>query len=325
MSNLRIIRKPPTPRDGSVISNRITGLLKLELKVIESVTIHGKLSSRVPSSSLLKFLNRYSVSRLFKYLRSGGSVRKDWLINLESIFPRYYALRGKQIREFIIIPGSLIKGFARSRLELLAKPDSRNNVMSCFILYTWSGRTALPSEKGYIHQQIFPSAEEFRPSCKRSRVCIVCDIFGAPGLASRVSFTDLYLSSGDVVISKVCDKNCEVALPNTVFEGWLLFEYLLPEELGLVLLALGIRSLSKSKEVLLGRYRYNCLQTAVVTFHIKDLEFIDIFSDKDLTSYGINLVNISIKRALSTYNNYFDFDIDEVTLRAEALKRIGKV
>jgi len=325
LSNLRVIRKSPTPRDGSVINNRITGLLKLELKVIEPIAVHGRLSSIIPSSSLIKFLNRHSISRIFKYLRSDGSIRKDWLMNLESIFPRYYALRGKRIREFIIIPGSLIKGFARSRLELLAKADNRNNVMSCFILYTWSGHTALPGEKGHIHQQIFPSAKEFRPSCKRSRVCIICDIFGAPGLASRVNFTDLYLSSGDIVISKVCGKKCEVALSNTVFEGWLLFEYLLPEELGLVLLALGIRSLSESREVLLGRYRYNCLQTAVVTFHVKDLEFIDIFSDKDLTSYGINLVNISIKRALTIYNNYFDFDIDEVTLRAEALKKIGKV
>lgn len=325
MNNLRIIRKPPTPRDGSLISNRITGFLELELKVKEPITIHGRLSSIIPSSSLLKFLNRYSVLRLLKYLRTSGSIRKDWLINLESIFPRYYALRGKQTREFIIIPGSLIKGFARSRLELLAKPDDKNNVMSCFTSYTWSGRAALPSEKGYIHQQIFPNAKEFRSSCKKSRVCIVCDIFGAPGLASRISFIDLYLSTGKVIISKLCNKDCEVALPNTVFRGWLLFEYLLPEELGLVLLALGIKSLSKSKEVLLGKYRYDCLQTAIVTFHIKDLELIEFFSDKKLIGYGMNLIDISINKALSMYNNYFDFDIDEVALRAEALKKMGKV
>ena len=326
MSNLlKVIRKSPTPRDGSIISGRVTGFLKLRLNIVEQTTIHGKLSSIIPSPSLKKFLNRYSIKRLYKYLRSSGNIRKDWLINLESAFPRHYTLMKRQIREYIIIPGSMIKGFSHLRLELMAKPDSKGRVMSCSRLYTWSGREALPSEKGYVHRQIFTSAKRFRPPCKGPRVCLICDIFGAPGLASRIAFTDLYLIPGNVTISEVCNRKCEVALLGTVFERWLIFEYLLPEELGLILLALGINKLNESKRVLLGRYRYQCLQTATVSFYVRDLEFIDILSDENFRDYGLEFVNLSIHRALSTYANYFDFNIDEVALRAEAIKKLGKL
>lgn len=161
------------------------------------------------------------------------------------------------------IPGSTIKGNVRSRVELSFRAR-KGKVRSCFAKSSAPLRTPpLTRTHGWRHWKIWGEVlkEDRGLPCNHTRggpVCLVCDLFGAPGLKSLVNFSDF---SGDNV--KLTELNLEheirvlAAPPNSEFKGRVTFTNVRSEELGLLLIGMGIREASREgSEVLMGRFKY---------------------------------------------------------------------
>jgi hypothetical protein len=153
------------------------------------------------------------------------------------------------------IPGSSLKGAVRSRLELTFR-GYNGSVPSCFSVI---GDVKIPS---WRHREIYRSSSENRgPPCDYLRygtVCKVCDIFGAPGLASRVHFPNLIFGDEDEISS---DLGRIVVIPRGAeSEGALLFQGMEPYELGLVLIGMG-----NLKPLLIGRGKYRGMGRILIT------------------------------------------------------------
>jgi len=167
----------------------------------------------------------------------------------------------------IVIPGTSLKGAVRSRLELLFKAVNYE-VPSCFRLAGPARSSPAPKgTHGWRHQRIWPSSLENRePSCNVSateywediKVCIVCDMFGAPGLRSRVNFGNLEpISEVGAIRVGVLIKNrpifFEFVDKDSMFKGVISIEGLSLEELGLLSIAM---RLLEDKPILIGRFKY---------------------------------------------------------------------
>ncbi|MEM2754604.1 MAG: RAMP superfamily CRISPR-associated protein, partial [Candidatus Methanomethylicia archaeon] len=184
-----------------------------------------------------------------RYLR--GEISEDEIINI--IYNQY---RGVEIRpsrrmprylDKIIIPGSSIKGAIRSRIEYKCSPS-----ISC---YSVESRELPPKQFyrrhiGYWGENVVDA----RGACSPDNVCIVCDLFGAPGLLSRVYFTDMVMSSGGVSFLK--DLGVEAVNPNSKFNlevNGVNFNF---TDLGLMLAGLEIFTGSRVP-ICAYKYRYN--------------------------------------------------------------------
>ncbi|HDN83826.1 MAG TPA: hypothetical protein ENG50_05630 [Candidatus Altiarchaeales archaeon] len=168
-----------------------------------------------------------------------------------------------------IIPGSSIKGSVRSRLEL-SFHSVDNEVPSCYIVSSRTlKREPHKGTHGWRHYKIWGDVIfEERDTCnildktfEEARVCPVCNIFGSPGLVSRVYFGDFVPVSKDCIARLMLDYNdrIEAFKPGTVFTGSILID-LEPAELGLV--SIGMKLL-KNSAILLGysKYRKRRMQT----------------------------------------------------------------
>ncbi len=165
----------------------------------------------------------------------------------------------------LCIPGSSIKGLIRSRLELLAKPIN-NSIESCFRVPSPPITTKPPKGvHGWRHVRIWwdAPAQDRRPTCNPLQegyieLCVVCNIFGAPGVASRVFFSNACCTSDVKTVKKVLDYGecLELVPPNTVFKGSFSFRGLRLEELGLILIGAGAREDGGFNEVLMGKSKY---------------------------------------------------------------------
>lgn len=166
------------------------------------------------------------------------------------------------------IPGGTVKGNVRARLELSFR--SKDNVVrACFLK---AGRPLdKPSPSGAIgwrHQRIWSHAiREDRRACNfitERKVCLLCDIFGSAGLSSLVNFSDFPLTGGSdkmEIIDLPYGMKLEAARPGSIFNGFIGFRNLTPEELGLLFLGMNLRSGRISDQVLLGRLKYHNAQT----------------------------------------------------------------
>jgi CRISPR/Cas system CSM-associated protein Csm3 (group 7 of RAMP superfamily) len=167
-----------------------------------------------------------------------------------------------------VIPGSTVKGNVRARIELSFRPRN-GQVKSCFVeagridekqqwrhIGIWGKREKriVPGRRGkkLAGQCHFdPQRDELQ------RVCLVCDLFGTTGLASLIRFSD-FVGRG----TELKEENFEFGLrletapANSVFCGKIYFFNLKPEELGLLLLGMGIESGVDGRPVLMGRLKY---------------------------------------------------------------------
>jgi hypothetical protein len=131
-----------------------------------------------------------------------------------------------------------------------------------------------------------------RQSCKYDEekspnVCIVCDMFGAPGLSSRYFFSDLILEKGDVEILKEMN-GIEAAKPNSVFSGEVIGINANFVELGILFTGLELYS---DIPVLIGAFKYqyipklkkslfrNKFEFGTVKFELVDFEPKNIAKD----------------------------------------------
>lgn len=218
-----------------------------------------KLSAIVPENSYLisgamplELPNIENIMQEVKHIKT-----KD--INLEEIesIAKQISLikRNRQritiphINNRYFIPGSTIKGAVRSRVEYKLMPKN-NECYSCYrIEEDFDPRYAINHIRFWGEKVTIP-----RGMCnaiKYDNVCIVCDMFGAPGLSSLVNFSDAIMLEGD--IERLNELNIDAIKPNSRFT--LEISCFNIDYIRLGLLFLGLELFSNSP-IILGMYKY---------------------------------------------------------------------
>ena len=182
----------------------------------------------------------------------------------------------------VCVPGSTIKGLLRSRLELC---PSRNG-SSYFCMQSNVPplmRTPNPGTHGWRHARIWERAvsEDRGPACNPLRtqdysLCKVCDIFGSPGVAGRVMPGNFCCGREACVPLTLPPKAMKVIAvrPGTRLEGRIGFSALSLDELGVLLVSMGLRRGSvEGAKILLGRYKYALRNMGVAHFKVIRAEF----------------------------------------------------
>jgi len=250
---VEVIRRLATRRDVEKEAY-LTGVLSVECTAESYLHVStGRIKFSIDEKLFTKYRNRIDYNFLVRTARNYITYEYAEIV-------RY---GGK-----IVIPGSTLKGCVRSRLELLATSKD-TKIHFCFRVSDLP--KPFPPKKGqhgWRHYEIWkPSVEEKRistngrESCDTTQgdynVCATCDLFGAPGLASRVLFENLYATDCEL-LNLVLDhyEKIEAVKPGTIFSGRIVFRNLRPYELGLVFIGLGARSNGSFETILLGKSKY---------------------------------------------------------------------
>lgn len=250
MRQVKVLRKGHTPRHTLLGLN---GVVEFKLRTVTYLHIgSGKSLSTIPKSLVSAVAGAETLENLIK------SLSADYVSAPECMETLRYGDR-------LCVPGSSIKGVIRSRLELLSSDGKLSE--SCFrVDRSRALREPLPKgTPGWRHTHIWWDApSEIRgPPCNPTAMggyslCTICDIFGAPGVSSRVFFGNACTASHVVTEVKALDHGecLELIPPNTVLEGEFGFVNLRRDELGLVLLGMGARLDGSFTEILMGRSKY---------------------------------------------------------------------
>jgi len=214
------------------------------------------------------YLHVGSGKRGVELIKSIGDVRKlvdealqGKLPNVEGYFSREAFLLNKY-GDKVVIPGSTIKGLVRSRLELSIPT-------ACHIISRPSSSSS-DSYKRIFNPAPKPS-DKFDP-IKFKEVCVVCDLLGNSGLASRVSFSDFVMTSGKVDYVKKLGGEYEVVTKGSRFVGKVVYRSIKSEEeLGMLLYGFGFRQDGSSRTLLLGRFKFADSRFGRVRFVCKNL------------------------------------------------------
>lgn len=251
-STKRVLREP-TPRD-LLLNERFNLKLTLRAKVcpksyvftgsfVEKLRVDDRLVRSV-YRVIEEYLKRPSIDVELQKLVSEVDFKLKSSIKLgpSRVLPRYDAK--------IVIPASAIKGAIRSRIEYKLSPE-----VSCYSVE----QQKLKPMKFYERHLKFWGADviKSRGSCnfaEDGKVCVVCDLFGSPSLASRIYFSDLEMTSGSVI--RLQDLNVEVVAPASEFKSTV--SIVNCDFLDLGLLFLGLELYSGSPILLCAyKYRYN--------------------------------------------------------------------
>jgi len=250
---VKINRKEITSR-----TKRLEGRFDIKLKL--RATTKGYIFSRDVFFELPKFED---FIKMIKNVKVKAKIENKDIENLVNFYDKELEKykQVQNIKNFAtlnnkkIIPASSFKGATRSRIEYKFTPYKIGNSYysnSCFSVvgnyvkysmdhkYFWSDEVLL-------YKQSCRYDEEESPY-----VCIVCDMFGAPGLSSRYYFSNLVLEQGGVEILK--EKNgIEAIKPNSVFKGEIIGINANFVELGILFAGLELYS---DIPVLIGAFKY---------------------------------------------------------------------
>lgn len=266
MSSLRVKRNPPRGRDEYThLSGRVAFILKTLSKTenehIDSFLHVGTgferlwVSEKIPT--LASEIGKIELQKL---------AMSRWK---EILGEKEYATMAT-VGNKPVIPGSSIKGNIRARMELSFVPKN-GEVRSCFSV------ASMRRTQSWRHRKIWRGRlddDRGRPCSydrERTQVCLLCDIFGAQGLASLVELTD---AVGERVQLKQIDGEYDMKLlaapPGSIFTGEMSFRNLRGSELGLIFLS-GMRldENGRGKPVLLGRLRYKGMLAGKVFGRVK--------------------------------------------------------
>lgn len=261
---LRVRRTEPTPMDR--INNKLVSTqVDFQLETKTPLFIWGGYGRGDPKPIIEKLYSSRFPSDRLKLER--------FLIQLVYEHKEAIAKPGRMIRgvpkEFysigphdIAIPGSSIKGSVRSRLEHLFKAQG-NSVGCCYCIP--KGSRTRPSK---YYQSLYSPTQRSR--CELTdddvRVCVVCNIFGALGLASHVRFSDA-IPEGKLKIEEFTvhpsrhrpfQTPIKAVAQDSCFQFDMYCQNLKTEEIGLVFMAM---RLHESKPILMGSYKYVSKQT----------------------------------------------------------------
>ncbi|ABP95323.1 MULTISPECIES: RAMP superfamily CRISPR-associated protein [Metallosphaera] len=246
-----------TPRDEGTPTR-----VEITLEVVSDYLHVGQGKATIPTGIESTNLDFNKVLAMFN---RGDPLAYSQIDNLFADYNAFPRDSGK-----VIIPGSTVKGAVRTRLEM-SIPNS------CYIV----DRTGNGKSPGYV--KIFNPDQNKRSdnyakghSVNPGKVCPVCDLLGSPGLGSRVSFSDLVLTSGRLGVAEIDKMEYEVAMKGSRFSGFFLVN-LKKNEIGAILYGLGIRCEAGkpfSRTILLGRFKFENPQFGRVKFtaNLKDQE-----------------------------------------------------
>ncbi len=230
------------------------------------------------------------------YIKKGvklveSNIRRDsnYILNKASDYMRKIR-RGKKVEGELykihgkyVIPGSSFKGVIRSRIEYKFIPVKEDNVYKTFSCYSIVGYADNISRK---HMNFWgEDIRLFRNSCdfqKTGSVCKVCDVFGAPGLSSRVFFSDLELIDKNYVVIVGELGGYEAYKPGSRFKGEISALNFSLLDTGILFSGLEIYS---GSPVLIGKYKYRYLdnplkigggryRVGLLRLTIKDVKFL---------------------------------------------------
>lgn len=255
----RIVRDP-TPRDR-LIDGRVNLRLAFKAKVCRESYVFTRpfmVSPHVDD----RFIR--SLYRLVEdYFLRGANTHDDFENLIKAVNSKLKSLKVKpppKIPRYdakVIIPASALKGVVRSRIEYKLSPK-----ISCYCVE----EQKMPPKNLYKRHLTFWGKEIDKPrgSCsfvkkeekekeeeESRKVCIVCDLFGSPGLASRIYFSDLEMVSGKV--TRLQDLGIEVIAPQSEFKSTVNIINCDLIDLGLLFLGLELYS---GSPILLGAYKY---------------------------------------------------------------------
>lgn len=242
---VEVLRSEPRPRN---VFDGLCGSLDISIEAISYLHIGSKqVTLKVNEEHIRLMLKRY---------RSIDS-RSAAEVSFEEEYEPFSTLLGRPI-----VPASSVKGNVRARIELSFRAKD-GKVRSCFIRAGRSvARTPVRRAHGWRHYAVWGDvlAEDRGLACDLTKVptvCLVCDMFGTAGLKGLICFSDFV---GDQVeltpLSLEYDVRVVAAKPGSSFKGIVSFLNLKPEELGLVLLGMGITDSRLGRPVLLGRQKY---------------------------------------------------------------------
>ncbi len=229
---LQVIRERPKSRS---ILKDLTGSLTFKVKVLNPVHMGGtgiSLRAKEVITSVEKLRGGIEDKlRSLQQIVEGLPMERDVVST--------FAL-GEERKPSIL--GSSLKGAIRSRLELSFK-GYNGRVPSCFSVTGGRAFVSRKGRSGWRHQRIYPSSTEDRGfPCNYNKyrtVCKVCDIFGAPGLASRVYFPSIEFECDTETFEASFTGYVETIPSNCEAVGTMSFVDMEPYELGLVLIGMG--------------------------------------------------------------------------------------
>jgi len=251
------------PRDRSKLSD-LSGSLKVAM-----------VSSKTPTTE--SYLHVGSGKSLFEPIREFP--READFSKLVDILTQKL---GSEVGDFArvkglpTIPASSVKGNIRARLELSFRAVN-GRVRACFI----RASRLPPAGIFWRHKKIWSDVlnEDRGDACdltEADKVCLLCDLFGTAGLSSLISFEDFVGKDVELKEIKVDGMRILAAPPGSEFEGQIHFTNLLEEELGLLLLGMGLKDSVRGRPLLLGRLKYRgrvgSLLMGRVTYVVKSLK-----------------------------------------------------
>jgi hypothetical protein len=311
LPKVKVLRKPFTPR-SNLIEGRFNALIELEAKVPQNSYLFTW--SGEPKPIIIRpFMNE---------IRKTVEAGKVTLQDLESMFRRIMTVKKRKLEgrktppsydNIKYIPGSSIKGAIRSRIEYKFAPkmvDGTYKSQACYIVQgdAREGRHAnfWGVDETYKRERLC-SGEE-------GRVCIVCDLFGAPSLSSRVQISDALLKSGEIKV--LPELGLEAFTPNSLFNLEISALNLNYAELGLLLLGFEIPSKSP---ILMGLKKYfynpkvgnayrNKYYFGLLKVNLINLVTLDSMMNKETLEpeRATNICLTELKR--SEYNDWLDYE-----------------
>jgi len=241
---LKVVKEIPQSRDR-INRNLLSGRLKLK------ATVEG--------GFLFVGTGRRTFSNLPK-VKVGGRLLKQVVDELCSkmgeLVEEHASLDGRPV-----IPGSTLKGAVRSRVEHLFSPFN-GSIQACYSVSRIRGmvrasRMNARHLKRYGYEEYEGSIPERERCNPPDRVCVVCDMFGAMSLASKVNFTDAVMEDGNYGSKRIRFNSKEgvyiLVEEGSTFTFTVSFTNLTWEQLGL--LFMGMR-LHEGKPMLIGRFKY---------------------------------------------------------------------
>jgi len=232
-----------------------------------------------------------------------------------------------------IIPGSSVKGNVKARLQLTLQPYG-GTAIAC--LYPARGLRAPPPKgsHGWRHYGVWKQSLQYDrgPPCNVTadrNVCVVCNLFGAPGLSSIIDFGTFYMRDGKLIQVGEGSEELFAAEPGSRFHGSISFRGLGLHELGLLLIGMGYWLSGERAEaipVLLGSHKYKGLGERImgrVVYRVNCLKTSTRCSGGGVGSgsryEGAELENILAKALNAAYEEYRPY-IRQVDEHREALR-----
>lgn len=297
-----VVRRQPTDR---TTVKGVSARFRVRVTVVSDYLFIG--SGRM-------LVDRKALERIAKQLANIDSV--DQLLRFAS------SLRGfGRVKEFYhtggrpAIPGSSLKGAARSRIEL---GSAGKRVPSTF-LYDTGVLQSLPrvGQHGWRHARIWCESV-FEERLRGSGYTVLEDVMGVAGrgiesLGSRVYFGTLLLASDHEpeIVSLDHGETLQAMPRGSVFEGEILVHNLELDELGLVFYGLAQdKPLYCNREplMLLGASKYRCRTRArngkPVEFGVVRVDVVDVMYAPWSRVSGLSVRELVEKALEASFNSY---------------------